>query len=731
MKRIICALTIIIILIILGLHKLGVTFFEYSGTEEGIFVAYIQSDPKEKNYTNYYEALIDGKKFILYIKKSNAKLEIGDKIKFNGTFNKPNKSRNYNGFDYELYLKTKKIYGSFIVDNYEKINNKNSHNLDILWKKFIAKVKNKIKDTVEKNLSKENAQLLLGLLIGEKEYIDKDIINSFRDASLSHILAISGAHFAYILLFLKFICKKLKRNTLGKILTILIIIFFMQLTGNTPSVTRAGMTSILMILASLLHRKNDFWTSLCLTLLIQIVYNPYVIFDIGLILSYSGVIGIVTFYNIIKNKVKLKLLSVTLSANLIITPVMMYNFNTIYPYFIISNYIASILLGPIIILGFISTVLNFKFIYTIENLLLTILINSSKFCANLPMPKIYVATPTLISIIVFYALLIYIYMKKNIKKNIRNNTRNNIKNNPRKNVKNNLNKKVIALCLIIVILTNVNVSIFINNKLVINFIDVGQGDSCLIRIKDKSILIDGGGTADKNSNYDVGKNVLLPYLLSRKITRINYIVISHFDTDHVGGLFTILKELKVEKVIICKQIETSENYENFKRLVNENKINVIEVSKGDILNFDKELKMRILWPKEEQIRENILNNNSIVAKLEYKNFSMLFTGDIEKIAENEILKEYHSNLTELKSSILKVAHHGSKTSSTEKFLEAVNPKIAIIGVGENNKFGHPNDEVINRIENMKCKIYRTDKMGEITITITKNGRIKMQRYIIT
>lgn len=110
--------------------------------------------------------------------------------------------------------------------------------------------------------------------------------------------------------------------------------------------------------------------------------------------------------------------------------------------------------------------------------------------------------------------------------------------------------------------------------------------------------------------------------------------------------------------------------------------------------------MQILWPKEELINENILNNNSIVAKLKYKNFSILFTGDIEKVAEEEILKEY-AGTNILTSTIIKIPHHGSKTSSTKEFLEAVKPKIALIGVGKNNNFGHPNDDVINRLQNMR------------------------------
>lgn len=149
---------------------------------------------------------------------------------------------------------------------------------------------------------------------------------------------------------------------------------------------------------------------------------------------------------------------------------------------------------------------------------------------------------------------------------------------------------------------------------------------------------------------------------------------------------------------------------------------------GDELKIEKDLKIQILWPKEEQIQENILNNNSIVAKLIYRNFSMLLTGDIEAVAEEEILKEY-KNLNILNSTILKVAHHGSKSSSTQNFIEKVNPKIALIGVGKNNTFGHPNEGVIERLEKINAKIYRTDRTGEIIIEVNKKGKIKINTKI--
>ena len=209
-------------------------------------------------------------------------------------------------------------------------------------------------------------------------------------------------------------------------------------------------------------------------------------------------------------------------------------------------------------------------------------------------------------------------------------------------------------------------------------------------------MIDGGGS----QTYDIGENTLVPYLLDRKIKKIDYMIISHFDYDHVNGLLTVLEKLEVSKIIIGKQGEENEQYKQFKKLVNQKNVTVLNVKKGDVVNIEKDIKFNVLFPTSELIQENVINNNSLVVKLEHKDFKMLFTGDIEEIAEERLLKLYDKE--ELKADILKVPHHGSKTSSSQKFLEAVSPKLALIGVGENNKFGHPNDEVLNRIHKLRC-----------------------------
>ena len=192
------------------------------------------------------------------------------------------------------------------------------------------------------------------------------------------------------------------------------------------------------------------------------------------------------------------------------------------------------------------------------------------------------------------------------------------------------------------------------------------------------------------------------------------------------GVITILTELNVKNVIIGKQFENSDNYEEFVNVVKEKNIKVYVVEAGAKIDIEEKVFFNVLWPDSTNvISQNSINNNALVCKLYYKNFTMLFTGDIENEAEKIMIYKY-KDTNFLSSSVLKVAHHGSKTSSIQNFIELVNPKIALIGVGKNNNFGHPSSEVLDRLENCGAKIYRTDENGEITIIV--NDEIKNILY---
>lgn len=655
------------------------------------------------------EASFENILLLLNLKKSNNLKEIpqyGDEILITGNIEKPNGARNYMGFDYKSYLKSKKIYGTIETKEVE-ILSKNNVNM---FETLINKIQKNIKNNITNILGEEEAALCIGILIGEREAISEEVENDFKRSNLTHMLAVSGSHITYIITALANLLSKTGKK-FTKIFTIVFLLFFMALTGFTASVMRASIMGILVLMASLLNRKPDTINNLGISAFIILLINPFTLIDVGFLLSYGGTIGIVILNDKInknKNSKNNRLLnylvssfSITLSANIIIIPIMAYFFSTISFTFWISNILAAPIMELTTILGFLVYFVSVifipfaKFLGLILNIFLNILLKIAEFSSIIPGSSIYIKTPTIFGCIFFY---IIIYMILNYRKIKIIRSLKNISN--KKIGKSRNNVFIIAIIFVIVLLISCNlISINSLQELKIYFVDVGQGDCTLIETPTKKhILIDGGGS--EVGSFDVGESTLLPYLLDRRITTIDYMLISHFDSDHIGGLFYVMENIKVKNVIISKQGENSENLTKFINIVKEKKIKVMIVEKGDIVQIDKYSYFEILFPEEDLIKENILNNNSIVAKFNCLNLRMLFTGDIEEIAE-ERLEELYNDTNKLNADILKVAHHGSKTSSTSKFLELVNPQIALIGVGENNNFGHPNNGVIDRMEKLR------------------------------
>ncbi len=699
-------------------------------SDEISIIGTIVSDPQEKEYKTKYILKIDtinsnkkykNTKVILYTKKGKETLKYGDKIELVGNFKLAQERRNPGGFDYRFYLKTKKIYGIVTTKNTKKLKENNVNIISMIANKTANVIKNQSK----KLLKNKEACLLIGLLIGDTDEIDEETKEDFRNSNLTHMLAVSGLHVSYVLLGVNYIITKVKiHKKLSKIIVMLLILFFILVTGATPSVLRAGTMTIYLIIGGIFYRRISVFSSLNLSLLVIIIMNPYCLLDVGLQLSYAGTIGIVYLYPIIKEKIynKANSILITISANIVIIPIMLYNFNTISLTFFISNLLAGPIIGIIIILGFSIIIISLIFfpianIFSkILNLLIILFLNTAKACANLPFSKIFIITPTLKFIFLYYCLLVFIIIKERIQIRI------NIK----------LRNKVIATLIILVIINPIKYfSNIKQSNLKIYFVDVGQGDStCIVTPKNKVILIDGGGNS-KDENYDIGKQTLLPYLLDKKINKIDYCIVSHFDSDHCGGLMYILKNLKVKNIIIGKQYEEYENYKEFIKIAKDKKINIRVVEAGEKITIEKNLYIDVLWPinREKMVIQNAINNNSLVFKLKYINFSMLFTGDIEEIAEKEILDNYKENTEFLKSTILKVAHHGSKTSSTKEFINIVKPKYAVIGVGKDNKFGHPSNVTIENLRTINTEIYRTDEMGEISINVNIKGNINIEEFI--
>ena len=525
---------------------------------------------------------------------NNSELKCGDLIYGFGNFEKPSIRRNYKGFDYSQYLKTKNVY---MICKTEKNQLKVlKHNSLFVGKMWIINLQNKLKNNLNILLPNDTKGLANALLLGDSNFIDNEQKEIFSNANLMHILAISGMHITYIITFLNLIMKKCD-NRKSKYFIIAFLIFFSQLTGGEPSVIRAVIMSCLILISKLFYRKSDTINNIAISCLFILLKNPYNILKLGFQLSFLGTLGIVIFnkkfsdiiskYEYIKNskksnkirnskklneisntkklnKIKKKIVEIILlsiSANLVIAPVLAYNYNTISLIFLISNLLVTPILGIMSLLGY-TTIISSLFSLKLSKLIsipfnwcLKIFNIIAKLSSKISFLKLTITTPTIISIIIYYFVILYIifFYKK---------------------THNQILKKVLTICMIIVLIIK-----FIPNtsKLKIYFIDVGQGDSTLIITEsNKKILIDGGGS--ENSNYDIGKNILVPYLLDRKIKYIDYMIFTHFDSDHCKGLFTVINTLKVKNAIISKQGKDSENYQTFLNLANKKNINIITVS---------------------------------------------------------------------------------------------------------------------------------------------------------
>lgn len=673
---------------------------KYKDISEMECIATVESSPKIRKYYTQYKVKVESinkdkkyKNTYVYLNlKNNPNIKYGSIIYFYGEFIEPEVARNYKGFSYKEYLKSIGIYGTIKADSVKVIGRKN---LGII-KTLANSMATRIKETIEEHIEDEDSRnLLLGILIGYDDELSKDIKEDFQNSSLSHILAVSGMHVSFVIMFVTFVLSKLNSpKKISKIICIIFLVFFICLTGKTPSIKRACIMAILQLIAQLLYRKSDTITNLSVSLLIILLGNPFSIMDMGLVLSFTATCGIIFFYELIftfinrkinsnSNKIITKLneiVSISISAQILIIPLSIIFFNTISLTFLLSNLLISMIIGLIIILGFISVILSQDILFKILEILLNILLKTANIFSSISISHINVITPNLITVFLYYLIIfVFTYLdlvrKKVAKRQIEKSILTIVDN-----FKSLMwiHKKMLITVFIIILLL-IQLIKLVPHNLKIHFIDVGQGDACLIVTpRNKTILIDGGGS--KNSEeFDVGKSTLVPYLLDRKVTKIDYIMISHFDVDHCQALLYVLERIKVKNIVIGKQFEVCENYKEFDRLAKNKKIAIHMVEAGQKINIEKDISFNILWPNSEQvIIDNSINNNSLVGKFIYKNFSILFTGDIEEVAEKKILELYKTNTNILKSTILKVAHHGSKSSSKEDFIKEVNPQISLI-----------------------------------------------------
>ncbi len=635
----------------------------------------------------------------------------GDVLRIKGKLDNPVGQKNFGEFDYELYLAREKIFTYLNIWQEKDIQKIGEDDSNFLVS-FSLSARDKIKEITKQTLTPPYNYLLVGMLLGEKSLIPPDLKEVFAEAGIMHVLAVSGLHVGIIAMALLFFLSILRLPKKPKLLIlVLILIMYASITGFRPSVLRATIMFILLIGGKLINRSRNLNISLFFAAFLILLSNPLILYDAGFLLSF-----IVTFFIINLSPILQELfskivvwiknpLAVSTAAWVGIFPLSAYFFSKVSIISIVSNIFIIPLTGIAVILGFVTFFIGMisislaGIIASMNCLVLNLIILIAKSFSSIPFAFIYVAQPSIVVIILYYLTVFFIievFYKKTLPEKIR--------------------KKAIFVILSFILLIIIVQIFYPVDNLNVNFINVGEGDCILIEAPNKiNILIDGGGTPQ--SDFDVGRKIVIPYLRRKGINEIDLLILTHPHLDHLEGLLPVLKELKVGAVLDSGFICDVSEYKEFISTIKEKNIPYYQTKSGDNYIFSKNMEMLILNPPHTFNLDNDsdFNNHSIVVKLYYKNSNFMFTGDIEREAERRLL--VWQNI--LNSNVLKLGHHGSSTSTTLEFLDKVDPIIAVITVGKNN-FGHPSQEVIERLEDRNIKIYRTDEDG--TVIIRTNGQ---------
>ncbi len=608
-----------------------------------------------------------------YFDKNNAlsfNYQIGDEVIVFGKEQRITNNTIPNTFNYKKYLKRKNIYHVLVFDEIELINkNKN------LWyktKSFLYERSDKLT---------KSSPYIHSLLFGNNNYLDEEVMNSYRENGISHLFAISGSHINIFLAALSIFLKKVRiKEEKRYVIIILFLIFYMFITNFPMSVVRSCIFAILVVINKWYYFYIKPIYLLFLTISIIIFYNPNLLFDVGL--QYSVTISF--FLLLLQDSYKKDNYFIMLVKSSLISffsslPITIFHFYQINFLSIVYNLLfiplVSFIILPLVMISYVIPFFDnllFSFIKLLEWLSTTL--NGVGFGKLIFMKcNIYV-------VIIYYLLLIFCCIFHN------------------KKIKFGLG------ILIILYYFYPNIK---NDNYYMMF-DVGQGDSSLLVINDSVTLIDTGGYLPYKDNYNspIVRNKIIPYLKSVGIRKIDNLILTHGDSDHMQDALYLVNHFKVNNIYInCNELNSLEQ-----KLNEEFKLK--KLYKNDTIKIDNyEIRSLNSCYNDE-------NNSSIVLYSEINSFKFLFLGDVSTKEELKIINEYNLNNID----ILKIAHHGSKTSSDYYFLDKVNPKLALISVGFDNRFNHPNDVVINNLEKLNISYLETRMVGSIKISL-KNGTI--------
>lgn len=612
--------------------------------------------------------------------------------------------RNPNCFDYHAYLRTKGIccVMSAASGGCETVGVRSRalHGLAKVRSGFIER------------LPQERAGVLEGLLFGDKGSMDEELYAQFQHTGTAHVLTVSGLHMGFAFaLITRALGRRRDLKTCG--FKAAMVLLYAALAGFSPSVVRACGMMLISIAASYLHMRYDVLCAAAAVAVCTLTANPLMLFNTGFQMSYLAILTLVLVGGRLKKYCR-GMLMPSLCIQIGLSPYVAYSFNYFSFTAVIANVPIVFIAGVIVPLGILGVIVSVLPRFAAADAVFNMLSKSMDMLVNLMIRCnetaymdgdgfTYCTSPKIFTLVLFYGILFFavsegafILWKRKRFRLI----------------------GAVAAGILVLSVTAWLCTASPLDKASLVFVDVGQGDCLHVRTRDgKNILIDGGGS----STYDVGKNTLLPYLLKNGVSKIDLAIVTHMHTDHCGAIGELGRYMEISEIALYEGYRASESAtsEAFPYYRGE----FLYLKSGDSLLPSRDVTIDILYPPAGQAGASGSDENamSLIARVRLEGISVLMTADIDAAGERLLMAHCAKAGYELSSDILKVPHHGSKYSSSEEFIAAVNPKAAIIQCGKNN-FGHPAESTIEKYAKNDIMVYVTKECGAVGIYGTGKGK---------
>lgn len=640
-------------------------------------------------------------------------LFVNDKVKVSARLLPDQGFRNFNSFSLNAYLKSQNIHARaatkspLLVEKLEPGNNFSPLRLiSVLRQKLQQKIEDYFPASDDGKTISSQGAVLEALLLGERYRMAPSLTQSLQNSGIYHLFAISGAHIAIISFFLFSFLKLFRIPSRVSILLLMIfLLFYAFLVEGRPSVFRATIMTLAFLLGKLIWRKVNLLNTISVSAFFLLFLNPFSLFNVGFQLTFSATLTIILFFpRIIKLLPRLpfkisEILVLSLTALLGVLPFVANSFNRVTFSSLILNFAAWPLVALIMALGYVFLPFSFtspflaQYLVQALQFLIGLLTKSSHLLDNLSFLSYRIPSPHLITIIGYFLFLYLLLLPSRIKR-----------------------QKTVFILLFSVFFALLITHPFppLSKNLRLTFIDVGQGESILVEFPGKKkMLIDGGGIPE--GTFDIGENVVSPFLWRKGIKKIDYLVLTHAHPDHLNGLKAVVRNFKVGEFWEAFSPAESEDYAKFKKNLPRSVITK-RFFRGDTYQ-ERNVKIEVLHPEKGELFVNtVRNDDSLVLRLSYGQISFLLPGDIGSSSEEKILEYF----PEIKSQVLKSPHHGSRSSSSKAFLERVAPRKVIISVGRGNSYGVPNQEVLELYKQIGAEVFRTDTHG--AVEVASNGQ---------